>query len=120
MLLVFVTTDNQFYRYQYGLRLQSICNLYRHVQLQMNLCLDHIRLQLVMLNDEYFSDHGNSHHHDRARQYKQEQYHRKSIRDLILLYDSIEDQDDHRHLDELEYDLKNNESSNSIVCFKLT
>jgi hypothetical protein len=76
------------------------------VQLQRNLYLVHIQLQLVMLNDEYFFDHENNHHHDHVQQYKQERYHHISIKDLRLLCNSIGDQDDHMHLDELEYDLK--------------
>ena len=59
-----------------------------------------------MLNDEYFFHHENNHHHDNVQQYKQEQYHYMSIEDLKLLYNSIIDQNDHMHLDELEYDLK--------------
>ncbi len=72
----------------------------------MNLYLDHIQLWQVMLNDEYFFDHESNHHHDHVQQCKQEQYYQITIEDLRLLYNSIIDQDDHMHLDELEYDLQ--------------
>lgn len=58
-----------------------------------------------MLYDEYFFDQENNHHHDHVQQYMQEQFYHIAIKDLELLYNSIEDQDDHMHLDVLEYDL---------------
>ena len=73
----------------------------------MNLYSNHIRLQLVMLNDEYFFDHENNHHHDHVQQDRPRQYHHISIKDSILLCSSITDRDDHMHLDGLEYDLEN-------------
>jgi hypothetical protein len=59
-----------------------------------------------MLNDEYFFDHENNHHHDHVQKYKQEQYHQTSRIDLIHLCNSIKDQDDHMHWDEWEHDLE--------------
>ncbi len=58
-----------------------------------------------MLNDEYFFDQENNHHHDHVQQYMREQFHQISIINLKLLYNSIRDLDDHMHSDELEYDL---------------
>ncbi len=62
-----------------------------------------------MLYDEYFFDRENSLHHDHVQQYKQELFYHITIRDLKLLYNSIRDQDDHMHLDELGYDLNKNQ-----------
>jgi hypothetical protein len=108
-LFVFIylfTTDSLFDKCQYVQHLRLIYNLYKHEQLQMNLYLVHIQQQPVMLNDEYFFDHENNHHHDHDRQDRQEQYHHISIKDLRLPCNSIKDQDDHMHSDELGYDLK--------------
>lgn len=58
-----------------------------------------------MLYDEYFFDQENNHHHDHVQLYKQEQYYHITIKYQELLYNSIRDQDDHMHLDVLEYDL---------------
>lgn len=72
----------------------------------MNSYLIHIQQPHVMSNDEYSFDHESNLHRDHVRIYKQELSDQIARVDRELLYNSIEDQDDHKHLDVLVHDLR--------------